>query len=66
MSDRQLKLRALSEQAPGWLVAVWNEPVVNDQDDLFIFPTDDGVDQKKLERRRSAVAGLMHGPAMAK
>ncbi|MQW47449.1 hypothetical protein GHK68_35910 [Sinorhizobium meliloti] len=36
-SDTQLGLRAVSKRKyPGWLVAIWDESIVNDDDQLFL------------------------------
>ncbi|TCU13679.1 hypothetical protein EV132_111112 [Rhizobium sullae] len=35
-SDKQLRFREVSKQHAGWLVAAWQDPVVNDKDERFL------------------------------
>lgn len=35
-SERQLGLRQISKQHAGWLVAAWQEPVINKKDEAFL------------------------------
>ncbi|MHC2297960.1 GNAT family N-acetyltransferase [Rhizobium mongolense] len=50
-SERQLGLRAVSKKKrPGWLVGVWDEPVINDADEVFLHldvevPTEPAEDE---------------------
>ncbi len=41
-SEKKLGLRAVSKSTrPGWLVAIWDEPIVNDDDQVFLHLDDD-------------------------
>ncbi len=43
-SDKQLKLRAVSKKKyPGWLVAIWDEPIVNSNDQLYLYLDEDSA-----------------------
>jgi GNAT superfamily N-acetyltransferase len=44
-SDKRLGLRAVSKRKfPGWLVAIWEEPIVNTDDQLFLHEDDETVE----------------------
>ncbi|MNE41301.1 hypothetical protein D3C80_1353640 [compost metagenome] len=48
-SDKRLGLRAVSKRKfPGWLVAIWDEPIVNTDDQLFLHEYDETVELDAL------------------